>query len=196
MQYFLPVYRKHGKIKLVPFRGFSSSFSVHVQHYSNIQWVSYFCLPKNPFHYIYYYFYLGRGLGSFMHLRSHWYIFHIPNLKCNKSSFSSIHVLAQVFITWNLCFLCHLLSKRISQTPVLFLLILWNSRENPSIALCVLYQKLIYGIAQSKETQAAEFFSLVVVFLGFIIFKISYGSKLFFFFFPVELLDLPKDIKF
>ena len=150
---------------------------------------------KTLFHYIYYYFYLGRGLGSFMHLRSHWYIFQTPNLKCNKSSFSSIHVLASVFITWNLCFLCHLLSKRISQTPVLFLLILWNSREKPRIALCGLYQTLIYGIAQSKETQAAEFFNLVVVFLGFIIFKISYGSTLFFFF-PVELLDLPKDIKF
>lgn len=47
--------------------------------------------------------------------------------------------------------------------------------------MCGLYQKWIYGIAQSKETQAAEFFNLVLFFLGFIIFKILYGSKDFFF---------------
>lgn len=176
MQYFSPIYRKHGKIKIVPFWGFSSSScscSTLFQHSMS----KLFCLPNNLFHYIYYYFYLGECLGLLCIWGHTGTFFRTPNLKCNKSSFSSIHMLASVFITWNLC-LCHLLSKRISQTPVLFLLILWNSREKSSIALCGLYQKLIYGIAQSKETQAAEFFNLVVFFLGFIIFKISYGSKL------------------
>lgn len=59
-------------------------------------------------------------------------------------------MLASVFITLK-SVLSMPSTQRISQTPVLFLLILWNSREKPSIALWTLPEINLWYCSEQRD---------------------------------------------